>query len=132
MAGEPGHRSLTGELGGHHFRATPMGDRPGSAEAVVASGEPLAPEALFGRLMLVIAAVIVAARVAGALVARIGQPKVMGEVLTGTVLGPTLLGARAPGVQAYLFPPQVVPLLAAAAHVLAQSGDVDAFILTPG
>jgi hypothetical protein len=43
VVGEAGHRSLTGELGGHHFRATSMGDRPGSAEAVVASGEPLTP-----------------------------------------------------------------------------------------
>jgi Kef-type K+ transport system membrane component KefB len=64
--------------------------------------------------MLAIAAVIVAARAVGALAARIGQPKVMGEVLADILLGPTLLGALAPGVQAYLFPPQVVPLLAAA------------------
>jgi Kef-type K+ transport system membrane component KefB len=117
VVGEAGHRSLTGELGGHHFRATPMGDRPGSAEAVAASGEPLTPEALFGRLMLAIAAVIVAARAVGALAARIGQPRVMGEVLAGILLGPTLLGALAPGVQAYLFPPQVIPLLAAAADL---------------
>jgi Kef-type K+ transport system membrane component KefB len=37
----------------------------------------------------------------------------MGEVLAGILLGPTLL----PRVQAYLFPPQVIPLLAAAADL---------------
>jgi hypothetical protein len=48
VVGEGGQRSLSGELGGHHFRATRMGDRPGSAEVVAGSGEPLTPEALFG------------------------------------------------------------------------------------
>jgi len=117
VVGESGHRSLSGELGGHRFRAMRMGDRPGSAEAVAGSGEPLTPEALFGRLMLAIAAVIVAARAVGALAGWIGQPKVMGEVLAGILLGPTLLGALLPGVQTYLFPPQVIPLLAAAADI---------------
>jgi Kef-type K+ transport system membrane component KefB len=117
VAGEAGDRSLSGEVGGHRFFATRIRDHPEPAEAEVASGEHLTPEALFGRLMLAIAAVIVAARAVGALAGRLGQPRVMGEVLAGILLGPTLLGGLLPGVQAYLFPPEVIPLLAAAADL---------------
>ena len=117
VAGEAGQRSLRGEIGGHRFRASSLRDRPEPAAAVAATGGQLAPEALFGRLMLAIAAVIVAARAVGFLAGRIGQPRVMGEVLGGILLGPTLLGALAPGVQAYLFPPQVVPMLTAVADL---------------
>ena len=74
-------------------------------------------EETFGRLMLAIAAVIFAARLVGTALHRIGQPQVMGEVLAGILLGPTLLGAIAPEVQAYLFPPDIVPLLSAAAQI---------------
>lgn len=114
VAGEDGRRSLRGEVGGNPFHATFLRDRP---EAAVASGKKLTPEELFGRLMLAIAVVIVAARSVGALAGRIGQPRVMGEILAGILLGPTLLGALLPGVQAYLFPPQVTPLLSAAADI---------------
>src|SRR5215211_6919092 len=117
VAGEADQRSLSGEIDGNRFRATFLRDHPDPAEAVAASGEPLAPEALFGRLMLAIAAVIVAARAVGALASKLGQPKVMGEVLAGVLLGPTLLGALVPGVQAHLFPAQVVPLLTAVADL---------------
>jgi Kef-type K+ transport system membrane component KefB len=117
LTGDAGQRSLSGELGGDRFRATILRDRPEPTEAVAGSGERLTPEELFGRLMLAIAAVIVAARATGALAARIGQPRVMGEVMAGILLGPTLLGALAPGIQAHLFPAQVVPLLAAVADL---------------
>jgi hypothetical protein len=56
VAGEAGDRSLSGEVGGHRFRATLIRDHPEPAEPVVRSGEPLTPEELFGRLMLAIAA----------------------------------------------------------------------------
>ena len=46
------------------------------------------------RLMLAIAVVILAARLIGPRMAKVGQPRVMGEVLAGILLGPTLLGAR--------------------------------------
>ena len=41
----------------------------------------------------------------------------MGEVLAGILLGPTLLGAIAPEVKDYLFPPDIVPLITAAAQI---------------
>ena len=39
------------------------------------------------------------ARLVGMLAVRIGQPRVMGEVLAGIALGPTLFGAIAPEAQ---------------------------------
>src|SRR5438128_790526 len=58
-------------------------------------------EATFGRLMLAIAAVILAARLVRGLMGKVGQPPVMGEVLAGILLGPTLLGAVLPDVKNY-------------------------------
>ncbi len=74
-------------------------------------------EETFGRLMLAIAAVILAARLVGSLIARFSQPRVMGEVLAGILLGPTLLGAVWPEAKDYLFPPDIIPLLAAGAQI---------------
>ncbi len=37
--------------------------------------------------------ILIAARCFGALAARLGQPRVVGEIVSGVVLGPTLLGA---------------------------------------
>jgi len=42
---------------------------------------------------------------------------VMGEVLAGILLGPTLLGAVWPEAKDYLFPPDIIPLLSAAASI---------------
>lgn len=45
----------------------------------------------FLQLLLLLALVIVAAKIAGALANRVGQPAVFGEILVGLVLGPTVL-----------------------------------------
>src|SRR3990170_3223335 len=47
---------------------------------------------------------LVAARGLGLLVARVGQPQVVGELAAGLLLGPSLLGRLAPDLQAWLFP----------------------------
>src|SRR2546425_6081291 len=44
----------------------------------------------FLQLLLLLTLIIVAAKMAGALAARIGQPAVFGEILAGLVLGPTV------------------------------------------
>jgi Kef-type K+ transport system membrane component KefB len=90
-------------------------EAPDEAEALIA--HPLPPEQLFARLMLAMAAVMLAARLVGSLVTRIGQPRVMGEVLAGILLGPTLLGTIAPAITGFLFPTQVIPLIGAAANI---------------
>jgi Kef-type K+ transport system membrane component KefB len=55
-------------------------------------------------LLTQLVVVLLAARVAGALVRPLGQPAVIGEMLAGLALGPSLLGAVAPGALAALFP----------------------------
>jgi Kef-type K+ transport system membrane component KefB len=92
----------------------PQGTIPSAAGGCVT---PLTGEEVFGRLMLAIAVVILAATLFGAIVARLGQPRVMGEVLAGILLGPTLLGRVAPGITGYVFHPTLVPLLAGAADI---------------
>ncbi len=72
---------------------------------------------LLGALFIIIAIVMLAARLAGAAMVRIGQPRVMGEVLAGIALGPTLLGRVDPGLQAALFPIDVIPYVGAAANL---------------
>jgi Kef-type K+ transport system membrane component KefB len=79
--------------------------------------KPPTNEQIFGRLMLAIATVMLAARVVRAVVGRLGQPSVMGEVLAGILLGPTLLGSLAPSVEHYFFPSFVTPLLTGAADI---------------
>jgi hypothetical protein len=56
-------------------------------------------------LLTQIIVVVVAARFCGRLSARIGQPKVIGEIVAGILLGPSLLGWVAPAVSLSLFPP---------------------------
>ena len=55
-------------------------------------------------LILQILSIIVAARIAGLLFTRIGQPTVIGEITAGIVLGPSLLGLYFPEYSLFLFP----------------------------
>ena len=48
--------------------------------------------------------IVVTARVFGALMQRIGQPAVVGELAAGLVLGPSFLGRVAPDITDWLFP----------------------------
>ncbi|MFM2160681.1 MAG: hypothetical protein RLZZ383_193 [Pseudomonadota bacterium] len=68
-------------------------------------------------LLLQIAAVLITARALGALMQRLGQPPVIGEILAGIVLGPSILGALAPGTFAMLFPTAAMPVLDATAQL---------------
>ena len=70
--------------------------------------------------LLQIAVILVACKSIGALMPRIGQPKVIGEMIAGILLGPSLLGLLAPAAQAALFPPQSLGVLS----VLSQIGIV--------
>ncbi|WP_410643357.1 cation:proton antiporter [Amycolatopsis sp. lyj-346] len=60
------------------------------------------------RLLLAVGIVIISVRAVGWLFGRIGQPRVMGEIVAGILLGPSVLGLVLPGVEQYLFPDGVV------------------------
>ena len=106
---------LEGTIAGEPFVAEIP--EPSTVAAAIAVKEPRSTEETISRLMLAIAVVILAARLVAAGMAKVRQPRVMGEVLAGILLGPTLLGAVAPDLQHYLFPPDIVPLIAAAAYI---------------
>ena len=111
-------------------RARPVAS-PGSGRPllITASGLPPAGEtfqatlvrASFGHLVaafvLAVAVVILLARLFGMTATRIGQPRVMGEVVAGIVLGPSVLGAISPQLQAQLFPSDIIAPFALAANL---------------
>ena len=77
-----------------------------------------APSAFdLGSLVLQLLVIVGAARLCGAVLARVGQPRVVGEMLAGILLGPSVLGQLAPALSLTLFPPGSLPLLQALAQV---------------
>lgn len=70
-----------------------------------------------GAVLIALAAVIVTGQILSRVLARFGQPAVIGEVLAGILLGPSLIGAA---LSAKILPPSIAPLLA----VIAQTGVV--------
>lgn len=70
-----------------------------SAFAADAAGKPSTP--LFVAEVLIL---VVAGRLLGELMQRLGQPSVMGHLLAGVVLGPSVFGALWPEAQQALFP----------------------------
>jgi Kef-type K+ transport system membrane component KefB len=70
------------------------------------------------RVLLAVAVVIAVSRGLGWAVAKLGQPRVLGEILAGIVLGPSVVGVVwQPGVD-FVFPAEVVEAL----RILAQLG----------
>ena len=66
-----------------------------------------------GLLLFQIAVVLVAARSCGIVLARLGQPPVIGEMAAGVLLGPVVFGAALPDLHAALFPAASLPGLSA-------------------
>jgi Kef-type K+ transport system membrane component KefB/nucleotide-binding universal stress UspA family protein len=109
---------------------TPPGAKPGAKPALTTTSG-LAPggekftatkqRADFNKLVaaffLSAAIVLVIARLFGLLAVRIGQPRVIGEVIAGIVLGPSVLGQISANLQATLFPTDVLPALGVAANL---------------
>lgn len=72
---------------------------------------------LLAKVLLAALVVVAVARGTGAVALRIGQPRVVGEIVGGFLLGPTVLGAVAPGASAWLVPPDALPALDAFAQL---------------
>src|SRR5580658_3283423 len=68
-------------------------------------------------LVLQIAVVLAACRLAGTLFQKFAQPRVVGEMFAGIMLGPSLLGWIAPHGSAYLFPPLSLGFLNALSQI---------------
>jgi hypothetical protein len=100
-AGTAADRTLTMTVGGQTVTAT----RTREFAATVA------------QFFLAIAVVMLVARAFGWVAVRLHQPRVMGEVAAGIALGPTLLGALFPGVEAAIFPTDVVPIIGVVANL---------------
>ena len=75
----------------------------------------------FGHLVAVfliaVAIVMLVARLFGAAAVKVSQPRVMGEVVAGIALGPTIFGWLAPGLQAAVFPTDILPAFGIAANL---------------
>lgn len=57
----------------------------------------LRPDFVLAFVLLDVVIILVAARLMGALALRLGQPRVVGEIVAGVLLGPSLLGATLAG-----------------------------------
>jgi Kef-type K+ transport system membrane component KefB len=61
--------------------------------------------------------ILIACKAIGSLMPRIGQPRVIGEMIAGILLGPSLLGMMAPALHARLFPTASLGLLSAVSQI---------------
>ena len=64
-----------------------------------------------------LAVILIACRTVGSLMLRIGQPRVIGEMIAGILLGPSVLGLSAPALQTMLFPQRSLGVLSAVSQV---------------
>jgi Kef-type K+ transport system membrane component KefB len=64
-----------------------------------------------GSFILQILTILIASHVCGLILRRLGQPRVMGEIIAGICLGPSLLKAVFPEFHGFLFPESSLPRL---------------------
>ena len=57
--------------------------------------------------LLAVGVIVALAQLLGLVAARLGQPRVLGDILGGILLGPSLMGALWPEAMAWLFSPAV-------------------------
>lgn len=72
---------------------------------------------LIAKYLLAIVLIIAIGSMGGWIMARFGQPRVIGEMVAGIALGPSLLGQLAPEIQHWLFPSALIPHLGLAAQL---------------
>ena len=73
---------------------------------------------LLPQVLVALVVIISIARLLGFVCQRLGQPRVIGEVIAGIALGPSLFGRIAPDAMIFVFPSAVSPILG----ILAQLG----------
>ncbi len=111
--------------------ATPAPSKTASAKPALTTPSGLSPAGekftatkqrsdfnkLVAAVFLSIALVLIVCRIFGYVATKVGQPRVMGEVVAGLCLGPSLLGAISPNLQATFFPTDVLPALGVVANL---------------
>ena len=111
--------------------ATPLSSKTPTAKPALTTPSGLSPAGekftatkqrsdfnkLVASVFLSIAIVLIVARLFGVLAVKLGEPRVMGEVIAGLALGPSLLGAISPNLQATFFPSDVLPALGVVANL---------------
>ncbi|HEY1520301.1 MAG TPA: cation:proton antiporter [Solirubrobacteraceae bacterium] len=95
---------------------TPSG-LPPAGERFTATKQRADFNKLIAAVFLSIAIVLIVARLFGVLAVRLGEPRVMGEVIAGLALGPSLLGALSPNLEATFFPSDILPALGVVANL---------------
>ena len=100
-----------------HFALDLGASNVGEVDGRTASAGAAGHGDLLAKVLLAALVVVAVARVTGALALRIGQPRVVGEIVGGFLLGPTVLGALAPGLSAWLVPADALPALDAFAQL---------------
>ncbi len=69
------------------------------------------------RFFLQLAFILMVCRATGWVFARLGQSQVVSEMIAGVLMGPSLMGWMLPEVSAYVFPPELKPILFAVSQV---------------
>ncbi len=95
---------------------TPSG-LPPSGEQFTATKQRSAFTKLVAAFFLAVLIVLIVARLFGMVAVRVGQPRVMGEVIAGIALGPSLFGVIAPNLQATIFSTDILPAFGVAANL---------------
>ena len=95
---------------------TPTGLAP-SGEQFTATKQRSSFTKLVAAFFLAVLIVLIVARAFGMVAVRVGQPRVMGEVIAGIALGPSLFGLLAPNLQATIFSTDILPAFGVAANL---------------
>jgi Kef-type K+ transport system membrane component KefB len=113
-----GRRTVVGTAGGLtiDLLLTPSPGSAGVAEHFTAAKQRTPDQSVLAFFVAIIV-VMLFARLCGSLMPRVGQPRVMGEVLAGILLGPSLFGALDPHLQAKIFAPDIIPYINVAANL---------------
>jgi K+:H+ antiporter len=111
--------------------ATPVPSKVPSAKPVLTTPSGLGPAGekftatkqrsdfnhLVAAVFLALAIVLIVCRIFGYVATKVGQPRVMGEVIAGLVLGPSLLGAISANWQATFFPTDALAAIGTIANL---------------
>ena len=112
-----GEVEVTGTAADRNLNLTITPTEGGAPPLQATAAKQREVERTFAAFFIAVAVVMLAARLLGSVAAKVGQPRVMGEVLAGILLGPTLLGKVLPEVGALIFPTDITPYIAVTANL---------------